>query len=270
MKKEVKLVNKIKRLLKQLKCPKYRNHFGPKTYEFYVHLIALLTRAYCRLSYRRVVYFMDLIGIRCPSKSALQYVASRISSNFWNKLLEITSGIEHQIIALDATGFSRTNPSFHYLRRIDGKMPKDYVKLSVAFDVKQRKFCAGRIRVKLAHDIKDVKYLLTRVIANILVADKSYDAYWVHDYCTLRRMEVHIPLRKTRGKSTFKSMSNRVISIGKFDEEIYGQRSLEESGFGSVKRKLGNSVNSKKAPAIRSDLYSRLVCYNIFLGSVVI
>jgi hypothetical protein len=90
MKKEVKLVKKIKGLLLQLKCPRYRHHFGPKTYEFFEHMVPLLIRHYCRLSYRRAVYFLDLLDIRCPSKSALQYTARRIGTGMWDKLLNLT------------------------------------------------------------------------------------------------------------------------------------------------------------------------------------
>ena len=145
MKKEVKLINKVKRLLKQLKCPKYLHHFGPKTYEFYQHMTALVIRWYCRLSYRRVIKLLNLFGMDCPSKSALQYNSNKIKSVWWNKAIELTSGEEHEIIAIDGTGICRTNPSYHYLKRIDGKMPKMYVKLGAGLDVKNKKFCAAKI-----------------------------------------------------------------------------------------------------------------------------
>ncbi len=37
------------------------------------------------------------------------------------------------LVALDATGLSRTNLSYYYLKRIDCKNPQKYVKLNVAF-----------------------------------------------------------------------------------------------------------------------------------------
>ena len=87
MKKETKIIKKVKLFLRKLNTPKYLHHFGPKTYEFYEHVTALLVRNYCSLSCRRTSYFLDLLGIRCPSKSALQYTAKRLGSVFWNKLL---------------------------------------------------------------------------------------------------------------------------------------------------------------------------------------
>ena len=262
-KREIKLINKVKHLLRQLKCPAYGHRFGPKTYKFYEHLVALVIRWYCKLSYRMVVKLLDLLGIRCPSKSALQYNSSKISNALWNKILELTSGSKHHIVALDATGFSRTNPSYHYLRRIDGKIPKMYAKLSAAFDTENKKFCAAKTRVTPAHDIKDAKTLIKRIKTKTLVADKGYDANYIHEYCSERNIEVHIPLRKN-GKSKHHMMNKRRLSVKIFSKNIYHRRELIESGFGSVKRKFGSSVNSKKAKTIRSDIYGKLLCHNIF------
>lgn len=261
-KKEVKLINKVKRLLRQIRHPRYLHHFGPKTYEFYEHITALLIRAYCRLSYRRVFYFTDLIGIRCPSKSALQYTANKLKGSFWDKLIGITGG-KPSIAAIDSTGLSRTNPSYYYLGRIDGKMPKVHVKLSAMFDVLRKKFCATKMRVIPAHDCRDAKILLRKVKPDILVADKGYDANWIHEYCFSEHIEAYIPMREY-GKSRNKRMSKRRLAAKRFDMGIYHKRELIESGFSSIKRKYGYSLSSKKASTIRSDIYSRLVCHNIF------
>ncbi len=75
MEKETKLVKKVKRLLRRLGWPRWLHHFGPKKYEFWQHLVALLLRFFCRLSYRRVKQLLDLLGMICPSKSSLQRTA---------------------------------------------------------------------------------------------------------------------------------------------------------------------------------------------------
>jgi len=261
MKKEVKLIKKVKRLLKQLKCPRYLHHFGPKTYEFYQHLFALVIRWYCRLSYRRVVKLLNLLGIECPSKSALQYNACKLKTSWWNKVIELTSGNRHGIVALDATGFSRTNPSYHYLKRINGQIPKKFIKLSAGFSVFNRKFCVAKIRVIPAHDVKDALLLLKKIKAKILVADRAYDANYIHEYCSERGIEVHIPIRNY-GKVRHHGFSKRRLAVKNFDEEIYHQRELIESGFGSIKRKFGSSVNSKKVSTIRTDVYGKMLCHN--------
>src|SRR3989338_9605160 len=204
MKKEERLVNKLKRLLRRLNIRRYLHHFGPKTYEFVEHLSALLIRFFCKMSYRRTKYFLDLLGMSCPSKSSLQRTAKKLSADFWQKLLQETSGCAY-LVALDATGFSRENPSYYYLKRIDGKMPKVPVKLSVAFDTRKKKFCAARVKVLPAHDIKDVEALLRSTSAKVLVAGKAYDARWVHELCRKLGIEPQIPVRNW-GKPRFRNM----------------------------------------------------------------
>ncbi|MBU1245734.1 MAG: IS5 family transposase [Nanoarchaeota archaeon] len=263
MKKEIKLVKKVKRLLKRLRCPRFLHRFGPKIYELYEHLLALLIRHFCKLSYRRVVKLLDLFGIRCPSKSALQYTAKKLPTSLWNKAIELTSGGMHYIVAIDSTGISRTNPSYHYLRRINGQLPKIPVKLSTAFDTRKKKFCAGKVRVLPAHDIKDIKFLLKQSNPNILVADKAYDANWVHEFCFEHNIEAHIPLRNY-GKPKHKNMSFRMMAAKKFRKRTYNRRSLAETGMFCLKQKYGSSVSSKSAKTIKADLYGRMLCHNLF------
>lgn len=262
MTKEIKLINKTKRLIRRLGCPRWLHHFGPKKYKFLEHLTALLMRAFCRLSYRRIVQLFDLIGIRCPSKSALQYTAKRLNSAFWNKVLKITCRSSY-LIAVDGTGLSRTNPSYPYLRRIDGKIPKIPIKLSIAYDTRKKKIPAARIRVLPAHDIKDVKDLLKQSKPKVFVADKAYDANWLHKHCLENNIKAHIPIRKYE-KSKHQQMSARRKATKHFNLKTYHRRELAESGMSRTKRKYGRSVNSKSVRTIRTEIYARLACHNIF------
>jgi len=257
MKKEKRLINKIKRLLRRLGCPRWLHHFGPKTYEFIEHFYALLIRAYCRLSYRRTNYFLDLLGIRCPSKSALQYTAKKLNTNFWQNLLQATCSQSH-LIAIDGTGFSRENPSYYYLKRIDGKMPKVPVKLSVAFDTRKKKFCAAKIRVLPAHDIKDAGALLKESDPKIAVADKAYNAEKLYKQAHEQGVLLIIPKKANAKKGHYrKKMAKH------FRTRTYNRRQLAESANSSIKRKYGHSVSSKKARTIRTQIYTRLTCHNL-------
>ena len=264
MKKEEKLVNKLKRLLRRLKAPRYLHRFGPKTYEFYEHLQALIIKTFCKLSYVRVEKLLDMLEIRCPSKSALHYTMQRIPSAFWNKILELTSSGMHYLVALDSTGFTRVNPSYHYLRRINGAFPKIPVKLSCTFDTRKKKFCAAKIRVLPAHDIKDAESLIKKSNPEIVVADKGYDANSLHKYCNENDIEAHIPMRNY-GKSRHNNYSARRNASKHFRLRTYHRRELIESGNSALKRKYGSSVSSRSAQMIRAELYLRLNCNNLFL-----
>ena len=263
MEKENKLVKKVKRLIRRLGYPRWLHHFGPKKYEFYEHLVALLIRFNCRLSFRRVNQFMDMIGLRCPSKSALHCTSKKLGSNFWSRILDTTCGTSY-LISIDSTGLARTNPSYHYLKRIDGKVPKIPVKVSIAFDTKKKKFKAARIRVTPAHDMKDATYLVNKSDPKVLVADKAYDANSLHKYCRQNKIRAHIPIRK-KGKPVHGALTARRLAAKKFRIRTYHRREIGESGNGSLKRKYGGCVFAKKARTIRTEVYGRMACHNIFL-----
>jgi len=258
MKKEIRLVNKVKRLIRRLGCPRWLHRYGPKKYEFLHHLTALLVRFFCRLSYRRVKYLLDLMDLKCPSKSALQYTAKKLNSGFWQRVLRVTSGKPY-LVAIDSTGLSRTNPSYHYLRRIDGKFPKVPIKLSVAFDTKRKKFCAAKVRVLPAHDLRDARLLLDRSKPKIAMLDKGYNSERLCEYAFENRIAIMIP-KKSNAKRGF----HRKNMLKQFRLRTYHRRSLVESGNSSIKRKYGSSVSSKKARTIRTEVYGRLACHNIF------
>ena len=262
MTKENKLVKKVKRLLRRLGCPRWLHHFGPKTYEFYEHLCALLIRFFCRLSYRRVKQLCDLLELHCPSKSALQYTSKKLSALFWQRVLKATCGAAY-LIALDSTGLSRTNPSYHYLRRINGAIPKVPVKLSVAFDTKKKKYAAAKVRVLPAHDVKDAEYLLSQSKPKIAVADKAYSSEKLYKFTRKQAILLMIPK-----KSNAKRGKYRKKMAKKFRIRTYHRREMVEAGNSSFKRKFGSSVNSKTARTIRTEVYGRLVCH-ILLGRII-
>jgi hypothetical protein len=258
MKKENKLVKKIKRLLRRLGCPRWLHHYGPKTYEFLEHLSALVVRWYCRLSYRRTAYFLDLLGIRSPSKSALNYTAKKLNSHFWNRVLDATSGMAY-LVALDGTGFTRTSPSYHYLRRIDGQMPRISVKLNAAYDTCKKKFCAAKVRVLPANELRDAESLLKQSKPSIAVADKAYSSEKLYEFSHEQGILLMVPKKKNAKRGFY-----RKKFLKKYRTRTYNRRQIIESGFGSVKRTFGGSVASRSVRGIRTDVYGRLTCHNMF------
>ena len=259
MKKEIKLVKKVKRLLRLLGCPRWLHHYGPKTYEFLEHLCALLMRAFGRLSYVRVVQLFDLLGIKCPRKSALQETAAKLDANFWQRVLKVTSG-QAYLIGIDSTCLSRSNPSYHYLKRIDGKMPKVPIKMSVSFDTWKKKYCAAKIRVLPAHDVRDARYLLLHSNPKIATADKGYRSEKLNKFAYEQDILLMIPMKSNVRNPGFftKKMDKR------FKIRTYHRRELVESGNSSFKRKYGSCVSSRKARTIRTEVYGRLACHNLF------
>jgi len=263
-KKETKLVKKLNALLKQLNCREYLHHFGPKKYKFVHHACALLLKETLKCSFRRISKILNLLGVKVPTYSALCKSRKRIPVAVWQKLLTLTAGITSGKIAIDGTGFSRTNPSFHYVKRIDRREPvKKFGKLSALFDIVRKKFLRLRIRSKARHDIIDAKPLLstTKGITR-LYGDKGYDAESLHRYCLERNIQTFIPKRKNskKGWARRRQMKN-------FSEKEYHKRNLIESGFGSLKRKYGGFVLARKAKAMKVEIYCKAISHNLGLVS---
>ena len=258
MDKQERLIHKAKRLLRRLGYPRWLHHYGPKTYELYEHMCGLLIRCFCKLSYRRAKQLCDLLDIHCPSKSALHYTAAKLGPQFWQRIVALT-GHNPYVAAFDSTGFSRTNPSYHYTRRIDGKTPKVFVKLNASFDTRTKRFCAAKAKLQPMHDTQDMPYLLTRTNPTIGVADKGYSSEKLFQLADEQGIVLMIPKRAHAKRGHYRKKMYR-----RFRTRTYNRRQLIEAGFSSVKRKFGGSVSAKKALTIRAEVYGKLACHNIF------
>jgi transposase len=248
---------KIKRFLKNSGYPEFLHHFGPKTYKLVDHISSLLIMQACQLSLRRIEKYVE----KSPTYSALCKSRKRIPVSLWQKLLKITAGFSSGIVAIDGTSFSKTNPSFHYLKRIDGQNPKDYTKLSALIDLKTKKFLVMRIRKHPRHDMQDVKYILKRG-DNIkeFYGDRGYDSEEIHEICYWSGIQTYIPQKKNVKKGWA-----RKVQMKKWDEEKYHKRSNVESGFSAIKRKYGGSVRAKRIEGMNAEILLKGICHNLNL-----
>lgn len=255
---------KIKRLLKQIKFPEFLHNFGPKTYKLEDHVSNLLVMQICKASLRRTEFIANLFGQKCPTYSALCKSRKKIPLRLWQKLLKITAGLSSGKVAIDGTGFSKTNPSFYFVKRIDSKNPvKRYAKLSALFDIKNKKFIMMRTRTSPRHDMQDVKYLLKRISdVKQFYADSGYDAEWLHEILYWKNIQAYIPPRKN-----VKIRKFRKKQMKNWDKKEYSKRVLIESGFSAIKRKYGGDVRAKKIHGIISELFCKGICHNLNLES---
>ena len=154
-----------------------------------------------------------------------------------------------------------------YYRRIDKPYPIEIpLKVSLAVDTRTKKILALRLRATKAHDIRDAKYLLERSEKpSKLVADKAYDAEWLHRYCHSLSIQAVIPMRDYGTKKIYRGKSYRKLSSKRFNFRTYRRREMIESVFSAIKRKFGSSVSSVKFSAQRAEMYCRAIAHNIFL-----
>jgi len=252
-------------LIRKIGLPRWLHRYGPKKYEFLDHAIAYLIKQECRLGYRRVTRLLRWMGIKCPCPSALCTSFGKLPLQIWQRMLNATIGNKLNIVAIDGSGMSRPLPSPYYYRRIDKPYPIDIpLKVSIAIDTRTKKIVSLRLRAKSAHDIKDAKYLLKRLPSkpNKLVADKAYDAEWLHQLCKEKGIQAVIP-KRNYGKPRVGITRLRYTSQKNFRNRTYHRREMAESVFGATKRKFGASVNSVKFSSQRAEMYCRAIAHNI-------
>ena len=267
MKTKQRLIHKVKRLIRRAGLPRWLHHFGPKKYEFWQHAVAYIIKQECKLGYRRVTRILRWLDHDCPCPSALCMSFNKLPISIWQKLLSITTNTNPNIIAIDGSGMSRPLPSPYYYRRIDKPYPVEIpLKLSISVDTKSKKIQSLRLRARRAHDIKDAKYLIKRLPfkPKKIVADKGYDAEWLHRICHSFGIKAVIPMRDYGTKKIYRGKSFRKISNKNFNLRTYHRREMVESVFSAIKRKFGSSVSSVKFSAQRAEMYCRAITHNIF------
>jgi transposase len=262
MTKEAKLVKKVKGLLKHAKVPRFLHRFGPKKYKFWQHFLALFVKQELNLSYRRVEALLSDFGIKVPTYSALCKCVKRLPLAIFRLLLNATIGLKSiAVAAIDSTGFTRTNPSGHYLQRIDRLKPiKQSVKLSVLADAKSHKILSARIRALPAHDIRDAKYLIgkTQVLPKVLVGDSAYDAESLHKLAFDKGFKTVIKPRRNVRRGFYRRKMQQFYS-----ERIYHKRENVESTFSRLKQLHGGSVRCRTARTQRAEIFCKIIAHNL-------
>lgn len=261
MKKEERLINKIKHLIRKIGMPRWLHRYGPKKFYFWQLCLGLLIKEVFRLSYRRAMKFMSEYYNLKMHWTTLQKFRKRLSLDVWKKLLEATLDTKIPVAAIDGTSLQRTNPSQHYLKRID-RITKISVPIYInaMVDVVRRKFISIRHHSAKSGEVPDVKYLVeqTEKEIELIVMDKLYDSEKLHRYLRDKGIYTIIPVKKNWAKGQIRKQLKDC-----FDYVQYWQRNLVESLFSALKRLFGNNLKSLNARTQKAEIYMRLIAYNI-------
>ena len=261
MKKEKRLVNKIRRLIRQAGLPRFLHRFGPKKFLLWQLCLGLLIKEVFRLSYRRAMKFLDeFYGIKLHW-TTLQKFRKRVPLSIWQALFKCTTNNPIVVAAIDGTSMQRHNPSMHYLKRIDRENKISVpIYLNVAVDVIRRKFVAIRHHATKTGEISDVPYLIEQSPKEIelMILDKLYDSENLHRYFRGRGTYSIVPVKKNWARGQLRKQLK-----DSFDYTLYWQRNLIESLFSALKRLFGNHLRGLTARTQRAEIYMRLIAYNL-------
>ena len=266
MKKEKRLVNKIRRLIRQAGLPRFLHRFGPKKFLLWQLCLGLLIKEVFRLSYRRAMKFLDeFYGIKLHW-TTLQKFRKRMPLAIWQTLLKCTIGNSIAVAAIDGTSLQRSNPSMHYLKRIDREKKISVpVYLNTIVDIVRRKFVSVRHHAKKSGEVRDAYYLYKQSPAEIelIVMDKAYDSEKLHRYLREQGTYSIAPVKKNWAKGQYRKQLKDC-----FDYCLYWQRNLIESLISALKRLFGNNLGCLTARTQRAEIYMRLIAYN--LGAIIV
>lgn len=265
MKKEEKLINKIKHLIRKSRTPRWIHRFGPKKFQTWQLMIGLLIKEVFRLSYRRAMKFLSEFYDINLHWTTLQKFRKRMPLSLWQNLLSSTISNPIGIAAIDGTSLQRANPSDHYLKRIDREKPiHTPVFLNVMIDVVRRKFVSIRHHAKRSGEVPDVKYLIDKCAEEIelILMDKLYDSEKLHRYLRGRGIYSIVPVKKNWARGQIRKQLKEC-----FDYAQYWQRNIIESLFSALKRLFGTHLRCQTAKTQRAEIYMRLIAYN--LGAII-
>ena len=209
--------------------------------------------------------FLDEFYRYRPHWTTLQKFRKRMPLSFWQNLLAYTVKGPIEIAAIDGTSLQRSNPSTHYLKRIDrGKNISVPIYLNAMVDVVRRKFIAVRHHIRQSGEVKDVRYLVMQVMEDIelVLMDKAYDSEKLHRYLRSIGIFSVAPVKKNWAKGQLRKQLKDC-----FDYALYWQRNLIECLFSALKRLFGNNLRSLSARNQRAELYLRLIAYNLNASS---
>ncbi|MBW2976881.1 transposase [Candidatus Woesearchaeota archaeon] len=261
MKQKNTIVNKVKHLLKRSGLPTYLHNKGPKRFKFWELCLGLLIKEVFRLSYRRAAAFLsEFYGIQLHW-TTLQKCRKRVPLSVWKLILGMTTEGFVSVAAIDGTGLQRSNPSAHYLKRIDhDKKITVPIMITSMVDVMRRKFLAVKHHSGRCGEVADVLYLVDQFQdeIDIILMDKAYDSEKLHRCLREQGIYSIAPIKKNWARGQIRKQLKDC-----FDYALYWQRNIVESLFSALKRLFGSLLHSRSARTQRAELYMRLIAYNL-------
>jgi len=265
------------RVFEEIRFPVRFSHFSKKMYGNFAHTFLLVYKERLNVSYRRFVEIAGenslqrMLGIRrIPHFTTLQKFMQRISKRIFEKMVRACRKIlklKDVEGSIDGTGFSNTNPSHYYCKRINGKGAKNYTKTVFLADNKSKLILNLRTHSDNSHESPDFIPMvreLNRVLKSVL-ADKAYDSMKNRNFCQSKGIDVQIPFRKLSmsRQQEFGSQSRRQRLEQQFNEVAYKRRSLIESVNSAIKRTLGSYVCSRRADNQQKQVTIKAIAYNL-------
>jgi len=224
---------------------------------------------------------------KVPEQSTLRKFAARLDSRVLEEAVAETARLicgPGVILAVDATGFSESNASRHYVKRMKqmGAVEttvRDYAKVTLAGDVSSKAVASCVVSTSLTSDVKLFVPVLekakgTGIDVECVLGDKGYDSEALHEEG--RRIfgsdtDIWIPPRKSEPLSIKsagkhrpggKHRKNAYENIG---GSPYNLRCQIETVNSMIKRTTGDVVYGKSMMSIEKEILCTVLVHNLKL-----
>lgn len=181
------------------------------------------------------------------------------------------AGIETEF-AVDASGFRTTSKGMYMHYRHGESKYKKWLKAHIAIGLETKIITAAKITEGNVSDKTQMSGLLQDIIKHFnleyVYADKGYMSRDVIDEIYDLGAKPFIPFKSnavTRARGA-RHWKKAFYYFHLQQDEFYSKyhkRSNVEATFGAIKKKLGESIKSRKFDAQRNELLCKLIAYNI-------
>jgi hypothetical protein len=282
------VINIIVTVLTELGIPKYSSERSNRLYSVHAKIGLLVIRQHIGCSFRKFCLFLTstprvlrAAGMKfIPDHSTLVKFSLSLDPRLMDDVLSaVARKVSHRdiIMAIDATGFSCSNASEYYIKRMKGtgcQMMKKrrYAKATFAVDTGNLMIMACETSVSNVHDVRHIPKILDKVVSgrydvDTAVMDRGYDSEDVHVQIRVRlNAETVIPVRDMTAKyggGTELSGKNRKIMASSFPSGIYNRRSLIETANSMVKRNMSGIVHGHSDESRHREVMFRCIAHNI-------
>lgn len=255
------IFNLLMRRARRIRIDDYSCRTSKHTFTQFEHLSVLVFKTVCRASYRTLATIVPCVLGRDMHFTTPQKAARRLGPQLLLRLLRAClPAVRGRIVAIDSTGFSMDTRSPYFTHRIFAGKPRGFVKTSLLVDTRTTAILYAAMHIIPRHDIRDAHIVRHHRGAKHLVADKAYDAEWLHEQVHACGMRAHIPSR-ARARDGFWRKKHAKT----FAQRIYNQRPLIETTNSVVKRRWGGNIAAHNIVMIRIEILLKLLTHNLFL-----
>lgn len=265
----------------EARFPLHFSRFSKKMYGNFTHVFLHVYKERLNVSYRRFAEIANenglqrMLGIkRIPHYSTLCKFLKKVEKNLLRKMIRACAKLLNVFKSksvIDSTGFSLTNPSHYYLKRINGKQPKNFIKTTLLADSRLKIVLNAQTHSKNVHDVKDFIPLIEELkgVTKSILADKAYDSTKVLEYCKLKGINPMIPVREWKNNRKGYGLKPRIGGklrrkmFEEFDEEEYHQRNIIESINSAIKRTLGGFIGSRCCENQEKQALFKILTYDL-------